>query len=42
VGSGVMMWTFAAGDEFFYEIEGTAGYVTNDIGMMFTDMRRTV
>jgi hypothetical protein len=41
VGSGVMMWTFAAGDEFFYEIEGTAGYVTNDIGMMITDMRRT-
>lgn len=41
-GGGVMMWTFAAGDELFYEIDAVAGYVTNDIGMMFTDMRRTV
>jgi hypothetical protein len=41
-GSGVMMWTAAAGTLLHYEIEGSAGIVTNDIGMMFTDMRRTV
>jgi hypothetical protein len=35
------MWTAAAGTLLHYEIEGSAGIVTNDIGMMFTDMRRT-